>query len=134
MPATSKSDDTAPPQPLTSETAGTTTPHPGGDMPAPPKAGPTEEAASDVHAAQHQATSPQSAQQTPGLDAVSIEPAEDQQASGLQAAQQPSGVDATSKKSIIDATFGLAVRQRTKVMTGVQADKFKESRSFQVHL
>lgn len=52
--------------------------------------------------------------------------------SSEQTAQQAAGADPASRKSIIDATFGLAVRQRTKVMTGVQTDKFRESRSFQV--
>ncbi|KAL0035268.1 hypothetical protein WJX79_009470 [Trebouxia sp. C0005] len=46
----------------------------------------------------------------------------------------PPGSEPASKKSIIDATFGLAVRQRTKVTTGLQADKLRESRSFQVEL
>jgi NAD(P)H-hydrate repair Nnr-like enzyme with NAD(P)H-hydrate epimerase domain len=52
--------------------------------------------------------------------------------SSEQIAQQAAGVEPASKKSIIDATFGLAVRQRTKVTTGLQADKLRESRSFQV--
>jgi len=42
------------------------------------------------------------------------------------------GAEPAARKSIIDATFGLAVRQRTKVTTGLQADKLRESRSFQV--
>jgi len=60
------------------------------------------------------------------------EPGQQLQGSGLQAAQQQAGAEPTSRKSVIDATFGLVVRQRTKVMTGLQADKFRESRSFQV--
>ena len=47
-------------------------------------------------------------------------------------AQQAAGAEPAPRKSIIDATFGLAVRQRTKVTTGLQADKLRESRSFQV--
>ena len=52
--------------------------------------------------------------------------------SSEQTAQQAAGAHPATRKSIIDATFGLAVRQRTKVTTGVQADKLRESRSFQV--
>ena len=52
--------------------------------------------------------------------------------SSEQTAQQAAGAEPATRKSIIDATFGLAVRQRTKVTTGFQADKLRESRSFQV--
>ena len=52
--------------------------------------------------------------------------------SSEQTAQQAAGAEPAARKSIIDATFGLAVRQRTKVTTGLQADKLRESRSFQV--
>ena len=52
--------------------------------------------------------------------------------SSEQTAQQAAGAHPATRKSIIDATFGLAVRQRTKVTTGVQADRLRESRSFQV--
>ncbi|KAL0054988.1 hypothetical protein WJX82_005488 [Trebouxia sp. C0006] len=49
-------------------------------------------------------------------------------------ATSPPHAKPATRKSIIDATFGLAVRQRTKVTTGLQADKLRESRSFQVEL
>ncbi|KAL0035726.1 hypothetical protein WJX77_000104 [Trebouxia sp. C0004] len=49
-------------------------------------------------------------------------------------AQQAAGAEPATRKSIIEATFGLVVRQRTKVTTGLQTEKLRESRSFQVEL
>ena len=56
-----------------------------------------------------------------------------QQGSGGQAAQGEGAAEGSRPKTVIDSTFGMLVKQRTKVLTGVQADKFRESRSFQVH-
>ena len=56
-----------------------------------------------------------------------------QQDPGGETALQGAAVEVTSRKTVIDGTFGIVVKQRTKVLTGVQADKFRESRSFQVH-
>lgn len=68
---------------------------------------------------------------TVSSDAGSLQPS----ASGsAQTVQQVADTEPATRKSIIDATFGLVVRQRTKVTTGLQADKLRESRSFQVEL
>ena len=56
-----------------------------------------------------------------------------QQQPGGEKALHGAAVEGTSRKTVIDGTFGIVVKQRTKVLTGVQADKFRESRSFQVH-
>lgn len=56
-----------------------------------------------------------------------------QGSSGQGAAAQGEGpAGGLRQKTVIDSTFGMVVKQRTKVLTGVQADKLRESRSFQV--
>ena len=71
---------------------------------------------------------------TTALDAAGQgEAADGQQDPRGQAALQDAAVEGISRKTVIDDTFGIVVKQRTKVLTGVQADKFRESRSFQVH-
>ena len=55
-----------------------------------------------------------------------------QQEPNGDAAREDAAVEGASSKTVIDGTFGIVVKQRTKVLTGVQANKFRESRSFQV--
>ena len=83
------------------------------------RSGEVQSAAQAEHARQHSGR------------AEEVESALDVQ--GAQA-QQGSGEPASRSSSVIDATFGLVVRQRTKVLTvgSLQADRFRESRSFQV--
>lgn len=80
-----------------------------------------------------QATASGTADGTASSAAGQDEAADGQQDPGEQAALQNTAVEGVSRKTVIDGTFGIVVKQRTKVLTGVQADKFRESRSFQVH-
>lgn len=88
-----------------------------------------ETAAAAVAATQHMTAADQS-----GIVSSDAGSRQQSASSSEQTAQQAAGAEPASKKSIIDATFGLAVRQRTKVTTGLQADKLRESRSFQVNI
>ena len=95
-----------------------------------PAAAPAAAAAAAAAAATQPMTAPVAGQ----AGTVSSDAGAQQQSapSSEQTAQQAAGAEPATRKSIIDATFGLAVRQRTKVTTGLQADKLRESRSFQV--
>lgn len=66
-----------------------------------------------------------------GFDAADGEGGQ-QEPEGVAAMGVAAGEGGTSWKTVIDGTFGIVVRQRTKVLTGLQLDKFRESRSFQV--
>ena len=55
-----------------------------------------------------------------------------QEAGDGQVTQEGAAAEGATHKTVIDSTFGIVVKQRTKVATGAQADKFRESRSFQV--
>lgn len=87
---------------------------------------------SDKSQVQQQASdSQETAQQQAEVSGI-IRPSDAQPDLGMHAAGLQGGAKPVGRKSVIDATFGLVVRQRTKVMTGLQADKLRESRSFQV--
>ena len=79
------------------------------------------------------ATASEAAAGTASGAAGQEEAADGQQDLGGQAALQDAAVEGVSRKTVIDGTFGIVVKQRTKVLTGGQADKSRESRSFQVH-
>lgn len=87
---------------------------------------------SDASQVQEQASDSQAPGQQSAEVPGNLRPSDAQPDVGMQAAGPQGGAKPVGRKSVIDATFGLVVRQRTKVMTGLQADKLRESRSFQV--